>query len=64
MNYWVIGIIVAVIVIAGIGLFAMNSVNATEKVPCGTCGQKCSETGNCGLETCKATTGGTCNCGK
>ncbi len=67
MNLWIIGaIIVGVLVIAGVMVANISSVQADEpeQKQCSSCGNSCTADSNCGLKTCGAVNGGSCNCGK
>lgn len=59
---FVIGLVVAVLVVAGIaGVFAYNKQDV-KIIPCSSCNGSCNADSNCGLASCGAVNGGTCNC--
>lgn len=69
MNTWIIaGILVGLLVIGGIAVASAFSVSSNEDVAqiteCSSCSGKCNAENNCGLKTCDAINGGTCNCWK
>ena len=59
-------LIVGVIVVAGIVSVSAFGVKTTDttNVGCKSCGNSCTADNNCGLATCGATQGKTCNCGR
>jgi hypothetical protein len=65
MNMWIISLIIGAIVIAAfVGVTALSGSVTKETVQCKSCGNACTAEKNCGLESCGAVSGGTCNCGK
>ena len=63
MNVWIVTLIITIAII-GVFAFGIVNVNADEEIAsCETCGGECSATNNCGLETCGAVNGGSCDCG-
>lgn len=68
MKTWIIAtIIVGVLVIATFGIVnfvkaEQNTAKTTET--CTSCNNQCTKTSNCGLSTCNAISGKTCNCGR
>ena len=70
MKLWIIttfviaAIVVASLAIVGVANASNTSDGVTVKAQCTACGQQCNQSVNCGLESCGAKTGGTCNCGK
>ena len=66
MNLWMLAIIIAVLVVAGIAVtYAAAQVEkTTEKISCSSCGNNCDTEKNCGLATCGAVNGESCGCGK
>lgn len=66
MNAWIItALIIGALVITGIAIAAVSPMITAKntEVSCSGCGGKCTSEKNCGLETCGAVNGGTCNCG-
>ena len=73
MNNWIIlGIVVGILIVAGVAMVSALSTNAQYTVEsasssvggCGSCNGKCTSTSGCGASTCGATNGGTCTCGR
>jgi hypothetical protein len=69
MKLWIIAtFVIAAVVVASLVVGVANASNTsngvTAQTQCTACGQQCSQSVNCGLESCGAKTGGTCNCGK
>jgi len=70
MNNWIIvGVIFGLLVIGGIAAVSAFSPSQEETNPsttakCSSCSGKCTAENNCGLATCGAISGGTCNCGR
>lgn len=70
MNNWIImGIVFGLFVIGGIALVSAISIKDNPANPevvstCSSCGNSCTAENNCGLATCGAKNGGTCNCGR
>ena len=65
MNWWILGIVIGLIVIAGLIVAVTGYVSADKVVSggCQSCNGQCSANG-CGNSACGAATGGSCNCGK
>jgi len=69
MKAWIItAIIIGILVIAGVvvsmtGLTIADGEAGTETIECSGCGNSCSQSRNCGLQTCKAVSGRSCGCG-
>jgi hypothetical protein len=63
-------LIIAIIALLVLGTFTVMALTnsgseKTSTTPCSSCGNSCSEKGNCGLNTCKAASGtGSCGCNK
>ena len=66
MNMWIIAsILVCVLLIGGIvTVNALASDKPNESVKCTSCNNKCTADKNCGLQSCGAVNGKSCNCGK
>ena len=66
MNTWLITLaIVGVMIVAVIvGVSALSDKSGTKQIECKSCGNICTEEANCGLASCGAVSGKTCNCGK
>ena len=67
MNLWMIGAIIAGLLI--IGIFAASSFTTAQNfgktsTGCRSCDGKCTSENNCGESTCSAANTGICNCGK
>lgn len=63
MNWMIIAIVLGLLVAGAIVVANVTTANATEKIPCSSCGGKCSADANCGQATCGALSGGSCGCG-
>ncbi|MCK9595970.1 hypothetical protein M0R19_02195 [Candidatus Pacearchaeota archaeon] len=69
MNNWIIvGIIVGLLLIGGVAFvsaISSDNIDSTKTTAsCTSCGGKCGAEKNCGLATCGAVNGGSCNCGR
>jgi hypothetical protein len=67
MNLWIMALItVGILVIAGVLVLNLGTVNANEEtttVSCTSCGNSCTAESNCGLKSCGAVQGRSCGCG-
>jgi hypothetical protein len=71
MNGWFVAGVISLLVVAVIGAgMIMANQNSTKEISeattksCGGCNGSCISESNCGLFTCKAVSGGTCDCGR
>lgn len=67
-NLVIVGIIVGLLIVGGIAFVSAisspsDSADLTTET-CTSCGGRCTAEDNCGLATCGAVNGGTCNCGR
>ncbi len=72
MNLWIIGAIVAGLLVLGVvavnafdlGNLTSATTSSTSGKSCSSCGNSCTKESNCGLQTCGAVSGKTCGCRK
>ncbi|MFH0831526.1 MAG: hypothetical protein V1886_01515 [archaeon] len=65
MNAWIIAaVLIGLLVIAGVSFAGISAAQESKQISCKSCGGKCTAERNCGLESCAATAGKGCNCGR
>ena len=66
MNLWIIGVIIAGLLLIGGAMVVKANLQETpepkELLSCSNCGGNCDAEKNCGLSTCGAINGGSCGC--
>lgn len=61
----IISAIIGVLIITGILVAGVTTAEkSVKKIECKDCNGLCDAETNCGLETCGAVNGGSCNCGR